>query len=122
VGKQFCIKLDKGEFSGREALLKIKAAGIQQKLVPLTLTPDPLPGGEGVIYGGEAVYADGRVISRVRSGGYGYTIEKNIALCYLPIELAQVGTPVAIDIFGQHVPAVVSQDPLYDPRGERLRC
>lgn len=123
-GQGFAVKLNKVDrrheepldFIGRAALLKQRAEGIRRRLVPLTLD------GEWVIYGGEAVTLDGRVISRVRSGGYGYSIGKNIALCYLPNELAELGTTVALEIFGEQVPAVVSPDPLYDPRGEKLRA
>ena len=114
-GQGYAVKLDKGDFIGRGALLQQKAQGIQRKLVPLTLTD------QVVIYGGEAIWYDGRVISRVRSGGYGYSIEKNIALCYLPVELANVGTVVEVQVFGERVPATVSTDPLYDPKGIELK-
>jgi glycine cleavage system aminomethyltransferase T len=50
------------------------------------------------IYGGEAVYHEGRVITRVRSGGYGYTIRKNILYVYLPLELAKAGTRVEVEL------------------------
>ena len=115
-GQAFAVKLRKADFVGRDALVKQKAEGVKRKLVPLTLT------GEVVIYGGEAIWHDGRVISRVRSGGYGYSIEKNIALCYLPADIAQLGTEVFVEIFGEHVRAAVSQDPLYDPKNERLKA
>lgn len=113
-GQGFAVKLDKGEFLGRDALLQQKAQGIRRKLVPLTLTD------QVVIYGGEAIWYDGRVISRVRSGGYGYSIEKNIALCYLPVELAKIGTIVEVEVFGERVLATVSPDPLYDAQRSRL--
>jgi glycine cleavage system aminomethyltransferase T len=111
----FAVKLGKGDFCGRAALLRQKAQGIRRKLVPLTLTD------RVVIYGGEAIWYDGRVVSRVRSGGYGYTIEQNIALCYLPIELTALGTTVRVQVFGEHASATVSPDPLYDAQGSKLR-
>lgn len=114
-GQGFAVKLDKGEFCGRAALLEQKAQGPARRLVPLTLTD------KVVIYGGEAVRYDGRVISRVRSGGYGYSIQKNIAMCYLPIELTRLGTAVHVEVFGERVPAIVSADPLYDPKGSKLK-
>lgn len=116
-GQGFAVKLNKRvPFSGRDALLKQKAEGIARKLVPLTLT------GEVVIYGGEAIWHAGQVVSRVRSGGYGYTIGKNIALCYLPLELASIGNVLQVEIFGARVDALVAQDPLYDARGEKLKA
>jgi 4-methylaminobutanoate oxidase (formaldehyde-forming) len=113
----FCVKLGKGEFIGREALLRLKDAGLKQKLVPLTLDGDAC-----VLYGGEAVLADGKVVSRVRSGGYGYTIGKNIALAYLPIDLARPGTQLHVESFDRIVPAEVRQAPLFDPEGLRVRA
>lgn len=124
-GQAFAVKLNKGDFIGRDALLRQKAQGINRKLAPLTF---PLSfqerglGGEVMIYGGEAIWYDDRVVSRVRSGGYGYTIAKNIALCYVPLELAQLGAILHVELFGERVPAVVSPDPLYDPQGEKLKA
>jgi glycine cleavage system aminomethyltransferase T len=80
-----------------------------------------LDGEACVLYGGEAVYSHGRIIGYVRSGGYGYTIAKNIAYVYLPLELATAGTEVEIESFGQRIPAEVAVGPLYDPKGTRLR-
>jgi len=114
----FCVQLDKGDFLGRTALLNAKQAGLQQKLCTLTV------GGEEylTLYGGEAVHAGDRVLGRVRSAGYGYTVKKNIALATLPIDLAQVGMKLQVDIFGQRVPAEVAPTALYDPKGERVRA
>jgi 4-methylaminobutanoate oxidase (formaldehyde-forming) len=113
----FCVRLDKGDFIGREALLKVKAAGLTQKLCTLTI------GGADylTIYGGEAVHAGGRVLGRLRSGGYGYTVSKNIGYVYLPMTLATPGTQVEVEVFGQRILAEVAPDVLYDPKGARLR-
>ena len=63
------------------------------------------------IYGGEAVFHDGKVISRVRSGGFGYTLKKNILYAYLPVDLAKKGTRLELDLIeGRHA-----------GRGDRLR-
>ena len=56
----------------------------------------------------------------VSSGGYGHTIERSIALAYLPVEHAAVGTELTIDVLGNRRAAVVSEQPLLDPAGERL--
>jgi len=112
----FTVRLAKGEFIGREALLRQKAAGVERTMVPLTLDGDAC-----VLYGGEAVVAGGAVAGRVRSGGYGYTIGKNIALASLPVALAAPGTRVAIESFGRLVPGLVERAPLWDPEGRRVR-
>jgi dimethylglycine dehydrogenase len=74
------------------------------------------------LYGGESVYSHGRIIDRVRSGAYGYSIGKDIGLMYLPMELAKEGLELHVEIFGERLPAQVAMTPLVDPRGERLRA
>lgn len=54
------------------------------------------------------------------TGGYGFTIARSIAYVYLPPE-HDVGTAVAVDVFGPWVAGEVVAEPLYDPRGERVR-
>ena len=55
------------------------------------------------------------------SGGYGYTVERSIAYAYLPAGHG-VGTEVTVEIFGEWVPGIVAEEPLFDPRGERIRA
>jgi 4-methylaminobutanoate oxidase (formaldehyde-forming) len=118
AGLGFCVDLEKGDFIGREALLQVKAGGLEHKLCTFTLEGDEyLP-----IYGGEAVYLDGQVVSRVRSGGYGFTVGRNIIFAYLPMDLAQKGTRVGVEVFDRLVPAEVTAPVLVDPKGERLRA
>jgi 4-methylaminobutanoate oxidase (formaldehyde-forming) len=74
------------------------------------------------IYGGEAVYHGGKVITRVRSGGYGYTLKKNILYVYLPLELAKPGNHVDVELIeGMHT-AEVTPTVLYDSKGEKLKA
>jgi 4-methylaminobutanoate oxidase (formaldehyde-forming) len=62
----------------------------------------------------------GEVRGRVTSGGCGYTVERSIAYAYLPVDV-EVGTEVAVDVFGEWVGGEVAAEPLFDPRGERVR-
>jgi 4-methylaminobutanoate oxidase (formaldehyde-forming) len=73
-----------------------------------------------VALGNEPVRVAGETVGRVTSGGYGYTVGRSIAYAYLPAEV-QIGTPVEVDIFGEWVPGEVAREPLYDPKGERVR-
>jgi 4-methylaminobutanoate oxidase (formaldehyde-forming) len=107
----------KGDFVGRDALLRQRAAGPGRTLVPLVLDGDAC-----VLWGGEAIHLDGRVVGRVRSAGYGHTLGTNIALAYLPGDLARPGTAVSLESFGRLVPAEVRPAPLWDPRGDRVRA
>jgi glycine cleavage system aminomethyltransferase T/glycine/D-amino acid oxidase-like deaminating enzyme len=112
----FCVRFGKGDFVGRDALLRQRASGLERKLVPLALDREAC-----VLWGGEAVVVGEQVVGRVRSGGFGHTVGRNIALTYLPIGLTRPGTAVAVESFGQLVPAEVRTAPLWDPRGERVR-
>lgn len=117
AGLGFCVRLDKGEFIGREALAKIKAQGVSQKLCTLTIgEQEYLP-----LYGGEAVLSGKQVVGRLRSAGYGFTVKRNISYSYLPLDLAKPGTKLQVDFFGDLVPASVAADVLHDPKGERIR-
>ena len=54
------------------------------------------------------------------SGGYGYTVERSIAYAYLPAEV-EIGAAVEVDIFGEWIAGEVAREPLFDPKGERVR-
>ena len=116
AGLGFCVRLDKGDFIGREALVKQKAEGLSTKLVCLTLA-DPAV----VVIGGEPILAESRTIGRVTSGGYGYTVGASIAYGYVPVASSAPGTRLAIELFGDSVAATVRREPLYDPRGQKVR-
>jgi 4-methylaminobutanoate oxidase (formaldehyde-forming) len=119
AGLGFCVHLDKGDFIGREALVKQKAEGPKRKLCTLVLTD-----GDDFtqIYGGEAIYHEDKVLTRVRSGGYGFTLKKNILYAYLPVELAQKGNRFVIDLIDGRREAEVTASVLFDPKGERTRA
>ncbi len=126
AGLGFCVRLDKGDFIGREALLEAKARGLMRKLCCMTVNGNaPLFTVHRSLLtpiGGEPILRDGHVIGRVTSGGYGYTIGKAIAYGYLPIEHAAVGTKVQIEIFSESVQACVEREPLYDAKGEKIKA
>ena len=115
-GLGFCVDLNKKDFIGKAALAKQKAKGIKRKLCTLVVDGDEFT----QIYGGEAVYYDGKVISRVRSGGYGYTLKKNILYAYLPIELAKMGNRFELDLIEGRRFGEVTATVLFDPKGEKL--
>jgi len=114
----FCVSLDKPDFNGKAALVKAKTAGLTRKLCTIVLDDDAYT----QIYGGEAVYHSGKVITRVRSGGFGYTLGKNILYAYLPVELAKAGTSIEVDLIEGRRAAKVTATVLFDPKGERLRA
>ena len=116
AGLERFVALDKGDFIGRDALLQEREQGSTHTLSCLVVDVDGVDA-----HGLEPVYADGeRPVAYVSSGGYGHTIERSIALAYLPVEHAAVGTELTIGILGERRPAVVCEQPLLDPAGERL--
>ena len=115
AGLGFAVRMEK-DFQGRAALQERLARGPLERLVPMVLD-DPAH----VVMGKEPVWAKGRVIAYVTSANYGYSIERGIAYGYLPAELASEGTPVEIEYFGRRLPATVTTEPLFDPKGERLK-
>jgi 4-methylaminobutanoate oxidase (formaldehyde-forming) len=115
AGLGFAVKLDKGDFLGREALVAAKAAGPRKRLRCLVLD-DP----RSVCLGNEPVRVDGAIIGRVTSGGYGFAVERSIAYAYLPPDVP-IGARGEIDVFGAWVGFEVMKEPLYDPAGERIR-
>ena len=106
------VRLDKGPFIGREALVATHAAGSDRRLRTLAIGgPDYEP-----IYGGEAVRLDGEVIGRLRSVAYGPTVARTIGYAYLPAT-AEEGTGLEIDVFDRRVSAIIAPDVIVDPRG-----
>ncbi len=69
------------------------------------------------IYGGEAVLSDGRVVGRLRSCAYGFTVQKNLAYSYLPSVL-KFGAQVEVEVFGRMVPAAVTHDAVLSKRAQ----
>jgi glycine cleavage system aminomethyltransferase T len=109
------VKLDKGEFIGRSALLKKRETPAKTKLACLVLDDS-----RSVALGSEPVRIAGEVVGRVTSGGCGYTVGKSIAYAYVPATAA-VGTAVEVEIFGTWVGGAIAKEPLYDPSGTRVR-
>jgi 4-methylaminobutanoate oxidase (formaldehyde-forming) len=115
AGLGFAVKLDKGDFIGRDALLN--ADEPTRRLACLVLD-DP----RSVAIGSEPVRVDGEIVGRVTSGGYGYTVERSIAYAYLPAPSAAPGTRVEVEIFGEWIPGTAAEEPLFDPKGQRIRA
>ena len=115
AGLGFCVALDKGDFIGREALVKIKAAGVARKLCSFTID------GFAPLHGGEAIFHGGKVVASTTSVGYGHTMAKTIAFGYLLMEIADQKEFV-IEAFGKSHKAKRGPRCLYDAKMERLKA
>ena len=116
AGLGFAVKPKKGDFLGREAVLAARERPPSSRLCCLTLD-DP----SCVAMGKEPIRFEDRVSGYVTSAGYGPSVGKSIAYGWLATEAAQPGTAVDVELFGERHPATVSDDPLFDPAGTRLR-
>ena len=116
AGLGFCVKLDKGDFIGRDALVARREKPSGTRLACLVLD-EP----RWTVLGSEPVRVGDRVVGRVTSGGYGYAVKRSIAYAHIPAEVV-VDTPVEVDIFGTWIKGHVATEPLYDPTGSRVRA
>jgi glycine cleavage system aminomethyltransferase T len=116
AGVGFAVRLDKGDFLGKSALLELEERVPERALVPLLLDHR-----EHVVMGKEPVHVDGSVAGYVTSAAYGYTLDRSIAYAWVPAEAAVPGTSVEIEYFAEKLPATVAQEPLFDPDVARIR-
>jgi aminomethyltransferase len=108
AGLGWVVKLNKGDFLGRSALERIKAAGLSRKLVGFEVL------GRGIArHGYPLLNKEGAKVGVCTSGSPGPTVNKNIGLGYLPAPMADVGTEFEVDCRGRSVGAVVVKTPFY---------
>lgn len=107
AGLDWVVKLDKGEFLGRDALVAQKVAGVPRRLVGFEVE------GRGIARQGHGVLADGSAVGAVTSGTWSPTFEKALGLAYVPQALGEMGAPLAIDVRGRALAAKVVPTPFY---------
>ena len=117
AGLGFAVKLDKGDFIGREALVKQKEGELKQKLCCIAISDS-----RTIALGKEPIRAGDKIIGWVAAGGYGYSVAMSMAYAYLPIEYSKPGTALSIEFFGTQVDTEVVKSPLWDPKGERIKA
>ena len=114
------MKTGKGEFIGRDAVLRKREVGLSRRLVQFRLAnPDPL------LFHNEAIVRDGRIVGTITSGNYGHHLGGAIGLGYVPCsnetEAGVLGSSYEIEIAGERFAAEASLRPMYDPKAERIR-
>jgi aminomethyltransferase len=101
------VKLDKGDFVGRDALVAQKERGLERKLVGFTMAD------RNFLRHGYPVFYDGQPSGVVCSGTMSPTLGIPIGTCYLPLAGTKPGTSFEIEIRGKRVPATVTKPPFY---------
>lgn len=107
AGLGWIVKFDKGDFIGREALVRIKEAGLKRRLAAFRLED------KGIARHGYPTLANGQRVGEVTSGTLSPTLKQPVGLAWLPVELAKEGTRFEVEIRGKPVPAVVVKPPFY---------
>jgi aminomethyltransferase len=100
-------KLDKTEFIGRDALARQKKEGVQRRLVGFEMTE------RGIARDDQDVLMDGNRVGRVTSGSPAPFLKKNIGFAYVPVDLANPGQAIQIDVRGRLVGAHIVKTPFY---------
>lgn len=124
AGLGFAVKLDKGDFVGREALLAKKSEGPPRKRLLQFKAENP----DAFLHGGEPIVWRGRYVGQVTSAAFGHTIGRPVAMGYVrAVEDATVADMVEAGGFEaemalQRCPLTASFSAFYDPKGERLRA
>lgn len=107
AGLGWLVKFKKGDFLGREALLKQKEEGLHRKIVGFKIL------GRGIARPHYSVFVNSEKVSEVNSGSYSPYLKKSIGLTYLPIEHTEEGTELDVEIRGSLVKAKVIPLPFY---------
>ena len=108
AGLGWITKLNKGDFIGRDALVKVKQNGVRRKLIGFEMTGRAFP------RHGYTIWADGEKIGYVTSGTMSPMLQKSIGMGYVDIGHAKIGTPIDIEIRNANQPATVVKTPFYN--------
>jgi 4-methylaminobutanoate oxidase (formaldehyde-forming) len=120
AGLGFAVKTGKGDFIGREAVLRKEQAGLDRRIMQFRLKDR-----EPLMFHNEAIVRDGRIVGPVTSGNYGHFLGAAVGLGYVPCtgqsDADLLGARYEIEIAGKRHEAVASLVAMYDPKSERVR-
>ena len=117
AGLGFAVKLRKGDFIGRDALIAKRARGRPERRLRCLTLDDPA----AVVVGKEPIALGDRTLGYATSANYGHSVGRGIVYGYLPAEHSDIGAKVDVIYFGERLPATVTREPLYDPKGKKMR-
>ncbi len=107
AGLDWVVKLDKGEFIGREALATQKRSGVERRLIGFEVTS------KGIARQDHKVVIGGDEVGEVTSGTWSPTLEKALGMAYVPSDLASPGTQVGLEVRGRLLEAQIVELPFY---------
>lgn len=117
VGLGWTVAFDKGDFIGREALLKRKTEGFKTKLMGFEVYDPQIVASlkDNLIY-------EGKVVGQVTSAGYGYTVKKSIGLAWIEMEYAKEGMELDLEHENRRIRVKLVPRQWYDPANERVKA
>ncbi|MBO68090.1 MAG: dimethylglycine dehydrogenase [Acidiferrobacteraceae bacterium] len=111
------IKLEKDNFVGKTGLLECQEKGLRWQFVTLAL----LEMGDADPRGSEPIYLGQELVGRCTSGGYGWRVQKSLALGMVNSGRLSVGDTCEVEILGKRWPAIILPESPYDPQNRILR-
>jgi dimethylglycine dehydrogenase len=111
------LKLDKDDFTGKGATLAQQNESRTLQLIYLAVDAT-----DSDIRGNEPIFDGERCVGLTTSGGYGHFVRKSLGFGYVTPELSAAGTELEIGLLGERCKAHVLEDPVHDPKNERLRA
>ncbi|MCX6659654.1 MAG: hypothetical protein NTX81_04650, partial [Candidatus Bathyarchaeota archaeon] len=106
----FVVKFEKGDFIGKEAILRNKAAGLKRSRIGLSII------GKGIPRAESKILKSGKELGMVTSGTFSPILNGGIAMGYVPLENAGLGEELSIEVHGKLLDAEVVGFPFYDPK------
>ncbi len=111
------VRLNKGDFTGRDALVRQQEEGVPNTYCTIEIDAD-----DADPFGNEPVFMDGEVVGRGTAGGYGHYVGKSLMLGYVKSDFAVVGRDCEVRVLDQRRPARIIAESPYDPENAALRA
>jgi dimethylglycine dehydrogenase len=112
------IHLNKGNFIGRDALVKWQQEGFKNKMI--TLEVMDVENADAL--GNNPIYKGDKVVGRATGGNYGFRVQKSLVIAMVSPEYANIGTKLTMDILGKIHKVQVIEDSPYDPNNDLIRA
>ena len=116
------VAFDKGDFIGREGALRERDTPASRVLVTLAIGASPDKAQTADASGFEPVKCHGRLVGYTTSGAFGHWVGQSLALAYVDRSVVRENPPVTVDVVGESHPAQILAEPVWDPRGARMRA
>ncbi len=111
------VRLNKGSFTGRDALVRQQADGVPNTYCTIEIDAD-----DADSFGNEPVFMDGQVVGRGTAGGYGHFVKKSLMLGYVRSGFAEIGRECQVRLMGELRPARIVPESPYDPDNTALKA